>query len=143
VKHLEKFKKYTRIPLSEEDLIYIDNLVINKLKENNLEPNVDNIYADLELLKKDKKNSFIYWIMLDFLKSKNYDNGVQNIMKTSMKFFELKYGDVIKKYKEDRKKEFSIDNETKEPFIFLPYNDKLIKVPSRIGHKYIPIKFYH
>ena len=38
--------------------------------------------------------------------------------------------------KKDRKKEFDNDKEDK----FLPYKNKIIKVPSRIGHNYIPIE---
>lgn len=135
--HLEKFNEY-----NEEIIDYneIDNQLINKLKESNLKPNIDNIFADYEFLKKDRTNSFIFQIVKKYLKENNFDYKIQNIMKTASKFFELKYGDVINQYKEDRKKEFEIENKKIRGYVLLPYKGEIIKVPNRIGHNYIPIK---
>jgi len=41
-----------------------------------------------------------------------------------------------KEQKKDNKKKFDDDKEDK----FLPYGKKIVKVPNKIGHNYIPIK---
>lgn len=136
MKHLENFNKF----LSEEDLDYINNKLIDKIKEKGLTPNTQAIYSDLELLKKDKKNSFIFWIIKDFLRLKEKSQTEQNIMHTAVKFFEKMYGGVIEKFKEERKKEFSIDNKEDGNFLLMSFEGEMIKVPKKIGHNYIPIK---
>lgn len=139
MKHIEKFENHVKT-LSEEDLNYINNKFLKKIKENNLKPTTYNIYSDLELLKKDKKNSFIFWIIKDFLKIKEKPQTVQNIMHTAINFFKKVYGDILIKFKEDRKKEFDINNQKEGNFLLLPFEGELIKVPKKIGHNYIPIK---
>jgi hypothetical protein len=57
-----------------------------------------------------------------------------------MKFFELRYGNIIRQYKIDRKKEFEIENKKIKNYVYLPYGEEIIKVPERIGHGYIPLK---
>ena len=52
----------------------------------------------------------------------------------------LKYGDIIRQYKLDRKKEFEIENKKIKDYRYLPYGEDLIKIPERIGHNYIPLK---
>lgn len=143
--HLEKFEEHTdkqKIITTEEDFDNINTKFINKIKENGLDPNIDTIYSDLELLKKDKTNSFIFHIIKDFLKEKGYETTFQNIMIISIKFFDAKYFDVIKKFKEDRKKEFSVDITKEGNHILLKDEDtgEMVKVPKKIGHNYIPIK---
>ena len=44
------------------------------------------------------------------------------------------------RYKKDKKQEFDIDNDKNDSELFLPFENKLIKVPNKIGHNYIPIK---
>lgn len=138
MRHLEKFNEHSE----QKNIDYdeINNQLIEKFKENNLEPSIDNIYADFEILRKDKINSFVFQIVKQYLKDTNQDFKVQNIMRNSAKFFEFKYGDIINKYREERKKEFEIENKKIKGKILLPYNGELIKVPSRIGHNYIPLK---
>jgi hypothetical protein len=146
MKHLEKFDGYNERPKniipSESDFEEINKELLNKIKENGIEPNIDAIYSDLELLKKDKTNSFIFHIVKKYLIKNNYDASIQNIMRTSIKFFDNKYGDVIKQFKEDRKKEFNIDTKKDGNYVFLKDEDsgEMIKVPRKIGHNYIPLK---
>ena len=61
-------------------------------------------------------------------------------MRVSAKFFEEKYGDVIRQYKADLKKNFELENKKVGRYIMLPLDGELIKVPERIGHNYIPVK---
>jgi 5-methylcytosine-specific restriction endonuclease McrA len=128
------------IVLLEIDFDEINKKFLEKIKNVGLEINIDNIYADAELLKKDKLNSFIYGIVKNYLESNGYQHNVHNIMYVSSNFFETKYSDVIKKYKEDKKKEFSIKNQKEGNHLLLPFRGELIKVPNRIGHNYIPLK---
>ena len=141
MKHLEKFEGYiddskTKINITEEDLNNIEKILFDKMKENNLNPDIYNIYFELDVLKKETNKSLIYHIIKDYfgIYSK------QCTMRTAINFFELKYGDVIRQYKIDRKKEFEIENQKIKNYIYLPFNGELIKVPSRIGHNYIPLK---
>lgn len=137
MKSLEKNKE---IILSEISFDKIQELFLNKIKESGLETNIDNIYADVELFKKDKYNSFIYHIVKEYLKSNDFVHKVQNIMYITAKFFAAKYEDVIKKYREDKKKEFDIQNKKEGEYVFLPFENELVKMPKFIGHKYIPLK---
>jgi hypothetical protein len=140
MKYLENFEDNTKIKLEDEDFTNIDNLLLDRIKENDLTPDIDTIYSEFELLKKDKMNSFIFHIVKKYLKDNGQDSGIQNIMKTSAKFFEIKYGEVIKKFRAHRKAEFDIDNDINGNHIMLSDGDEIIKVPSRIGHNYIPMK---
>jgi len=145
MKHLAKFEGYetdsdNRIKLSDDDLNYIQKLLIDKMTENNIEITTNNIYSELELLKKDKKNSLIFYVIKDFLILNDYGQSVQNIMRTAIKFFDAKYGDIIQQFKSDRKTEFSINNDKSGSNLLLPFEDNIIKVPKKIGHNYIPIK---
>lgn len=141
MKHIENFEIHNQKKiLSEEDLNYINTKLLDKIKSDNIEPNIHAIYSDLELLKKDKKNSFIFWIIKDFLKMNDKPQTEQNIMHTAAKFFEKQYGDVLDKFREDRKKEFDINNKEDGNFLLLPFEGEMIKVPKRIGHNYLPIK---
>lgn len=144
MKHLEKFDGYNERPKniipSDSDFDDIDNQLINKMKENGIEPNSYAIYSDLELLKKDKTNSYIFHIIKDYLIKNDHDSTMQDIMRTAIKFFDNKYGDVIKKFKEDRKKEFSTDLTKEGNYILLPHEGEMVKVPRKIGHNYIPLK---
>ena len=141
MKHLEKFDKYKdKINLNEIDFNFINTQFLNKIEESGLEPNPQTIYSDLELLKKDKNNSFIFWIVREYLKNNDYRLTTQNIMRTSAKFFEVIYNDIIKKYKTDLKTEFNVSNNKNGNFLLLPYGDEIVKVPGKIGHGYIPLK---
>ena len=143
MKHLEDSRK---INITEEDLNNIEILLFNKMKENDIEPNIDNIYFELDLLKKDRANSLIYFVIKQYFNI--YSNGErtdqaytkQLAMRTSMKFFELKYGDIIREYKINKKKEFEIENKKIKNYVYLPFEGNLIEVPERIGHNYIPLK---
>ena len=149
MKHLENFETNFKrnINITEDDLNNIEILLFDKMKENNIEPNIHNIYYELDLLKNDRVHSLIYFIIKQYFNiySKSDDRGEQAYtkqcaMKTSMKFFELKYGDIIRQYKLDRKKEFEIENKKIKDYRYLPYGEDLIKIPERIGHNYIPLK---
>jgi len=128
------------IILSNSDLNNIQKLLIEKMIEHNIEPNTYSIYSELSILKKDKYNSFIFYIIKDFLSLNNYDQSTQTIMRISIKFFDLKYSDIISKYKSDLKTEFNINNKISGSHILLPFENETIKIPSNIGHGYIPIK---
>lgn len=136
--HLENFNEHNKE--IEIDYNEINNQLIKKLKENKLEPTIDNIFADYEILKKDRSNSFAFQVVKKYLQDTNRDYKTQNIMRTVSHFFKSKYFDAINKYKEDRKKEFDIENQKIKGYVLLPYNNEIIKVPNRIGHNYIPIK---
>lgn len=143
MKYLEQFEGYVsdRISPSDEDFDNINIELINTLKNSGIEPNAQSIYTDLEILKKHKMESFIYHIIRNFLKSKGYDQSVQSIMKTAIKFFDTKYGEVIKQFKLDLKNQFNdIENNKKGNFVLMPYGDEIVKVPKKIGHNYIPLK---
>jgi len=141
MRHLEKFNEHLeedikrKIYISEEDLNNIEKLLFGKMKEKSLEPNIHNLYFEIELLK-NRNISLIYPIIKDYF---NIDFH-RLCMSTCMKFFELKYGDIIKQYKADRKKEFEIESKKIKNHVFLPYNDEMVKVPERIGHGFIPLK---
>jgi len=133
MKYLENFEQN----LTEKDYSVIDKQLQNKIIEKGLEVNAQSIYSDLELLKKDKMNSFIYWIVKDYLKTKN----IRIIMKNSMKFFESEYGDVIKELKKNIKKEFDVHNKKHgKGWLMMPFEGEMVKVPKKIGHGYIPLK---
>jgi hypothetical protein len=138
MKSLEK--KEREIVLSEISFDKIQELFLNKISESGLETNIDNIYADVELLKKDKYNSFIYYIVKEYLKSNGFVYKVHNVMYITAKFFAAKYEDVIKKYRDDKKKEFDIKNKKEGEFVLLPFENEMVKMPDRIGHNYIPLK---
>jgi hypothetical protein len=142
LKHLEQFEDHSdRVSPSDEDYDKINKEFLDKIKSSGIEPNISAIYTDIELLKKDKMNSFIFYIIRRYLRSKGYDDGFQSIMKTSVKFFDIKYGEVIAKFKSDIKTQFKdIENKKEGNFVLLPYGDEMVKVPKYIGHKYIPIK---
>lgn len=146
MKHLEKFDGYNERPKniipSDSDFEDFNKKLLDKMKENGIEPNINAIYSDLELLKKDKTNSFIFHIIKNYLKTTEYDASMQNIMRTAIKFFDHEYGDVIKQFKEDRKKEFNIDTTKEGNYVLLKDEDTgdMIKVPRKIGHNYIPLK---
>ena len=124
------------IKITSEDIENINNLLIDKFKENNLPTDLNSIYSELNLVKSDANNSYLYHI----IKNKFNTDSKREIIHTAIKFFDLKYGDIIKKYKEKIKKDFEIDNQIDGKFILLPYNDNIIKVPRKIGHGYKPIK---
>jgi hypothetical protein len=136
MKYIAEFNKYKKIIVTETDLENINKLLINKFEENNINPNIDAIYSELELIKKDTNNSFLFYIIKSYFQMLSR----QDIIHTAIKFFDNKYGDVIKKYKQDQKKEFDVDTEKEGNFVLLPYNDQIVKVPIRIGHNYKPIK---
>lgn len=126
--------------VSNKDLLIINQLLIEKFKKNNITVNPDSIFSELELIKKDPKNSFLYDIVKNYLIKDNIVNNKKIIIDTSIKLFDNIYKDVIKKYKNDKRKEFRIKNKKKGNKILLPFNDKIIEVPSKIGHSYTPIK---
>lgn len=150
MKHLKKFENmpkrkadFKKVNLELIDFDKIQEDFLNKFNEIGLEPNIDNIYADVQLLKTDKLNSFIFHIVKNNLRNMDFSLNFQNIMQTSAKFFDVKYGEVIKKFKEDKKKEFALAKKTaKNGFTSLldPDTNEMVTMPGRIGHNYIPIK---
>lgn len=144
MKHLEQFEGYDRVSPTDEDYDEINKEFLDKIKSKSSSLNgnyIEAIYADLELLKKDKINSFIYHIIRKYLIKNEYDSSIQSIMKTAVKFFDTKYGEVIEQFKKDLKAQFKdIENNKEGNFVLLPYGDEMVKVPRKIGHKYIPLK---
>lgn len=136
MKHITKFNKYQNIELTSEDIDNINILLLNKFKEHNIETNLHSIYSELELIKKDPKNSYLYNIISNYFNT----NSRRNIIHTAVKFFDLKYRDIINKYKQTVKKEYEIDTQKEGDFVLLPYNEEIIKIPRKIGHGYKPIK---
>jgi hypothetical protein len=128
------------ILLSNINFTEIKKEFISKLKKEKLDINSNNIYADLELLKKDKTNSFIYHIVEKYLIKNNYQHDVKNIMYVASNFFDIKYKKILIEYKKAIKKEFDINNKEINEHVILKFKNKKIKVPKRIGHNYIPIK---
>lgn len=141
MKHIQKFESYN-IEDVKSDINFdeIQELLINKMYNLNIKPSIDNIYAELELLKKDRINSLIFHIVKNYLINNNQSSDNQNIMRVSINFFKNKYYEVLKQYKEKLKSDYNLTNDEKNGFVYLPYDDEIIKVPSRIGHKYIPVK---
>lgn len=92
--------------------------------------------GDIITFKKDSENSKLYNII------KNYFNfsDKQDIMKTTMKFIQLNYPEVLNNYKQSLKKSFI--PKPKLTIIDIPFDDTTLKVPSRIGHNYTPIKAF-
>jgi hypothetical protein len=153
MKHLENFNEQVKentkrkIDITEEDSNNIEELLFDKMKENDLTPDIYNIYFELDLLKKDRRNSLIYSIIKKYFNiypqsTERYDRAKTSTlaMHTCMRFFEKRYGDVIRQYKLDRKKEFEIENQKIKNYVYLPFGDEIVKVPERIGHNYKPIK---
>lgn len=140
--NLEKNKKQKNIihKASIEDLGVINKKLIEKFKENNIKYTSDNIYSELELIKKDPHNSFIYDIIKKYMIECGHKPNKHYIISSAIKLFETEYKGVIKKYKEDRKKEFNIKNKRKGKKTLLPFEGNEIEVPTRIGHGYIPLK---
>ena len=146
--HLEKFEENKRkINITEEDLNNIEKILFDKMKEKGLKTDIHNIYFELDLLKKDRKNSLIYSIIKKYFNiysesAERFDRAKASTlaMHTCMKFFEQKYGDVIRQYKLDKKKEFELENKKIKHHVYLPFDGEIVKIPERIGHNYIPIK---
>lgn len=94
----------------------------------------DSIYNEIKLLKTNSDKSILYNIIK---KEYNYIHK-QDIMRIAMKFIQLRYFDVLNKYKKDVK----LKNKPNPNISLLkiPYENSTLKVPSRIGHNYIPIR---
>ena len=147
MKHLEKFEDKRKINITEEDSNNIEELLFDKMKEKALTPDIHNIYFELDLLKKDRKNSLIYSVIKKYFNiysqsTERYDRAKSSTlaMHTCMKFFEQRYGNVIRQYKIDRKKEFEIESKRIKNHVYLSFGDEIVKVPEKIGHNYIPLK---
>lgn len=144
MKYLEKFKMIENkehITFNKEDADLIQNSLYIDMKEDGVEKDdVNWIYNELELIKKDADNSCLFHIIRNYYKLTERNT----IIRLAIKFFDLKYKDVIEKFKKDRKKEFAssnnFDTEIESEFVNLPYGDSTLSVPRRIGHNYIPIK---
>lgn len=142
MKYLEKYKNYTEnFMLTEEDYAIIEQELLKKFKENNIEPNAIAFYYELKTIKTDPKNSYTIPIIIKLYNDKYKDNSITfNARYFAIKFFNNKYKNILNQYKKDKKQEFDIDNDKNDSELFLPFENKLIKVPNKIGHNYIPIK---
>ena len=82
--NLEKSNKQKNVVFnaSIDDLTIINTKLIEKFKENNVKYTADNLYSELELIKKDPNNSFIYHIVKTYLKKYGYINNKNIIIKT-------------------------------------------------------------
>jgi len=94
----------------------------------------ESIYNEIKSLKNDKDKSKLYKIIKNLY---NFTHK-QDIMHLAIIFMRLRYFDILNKYKKDVKLE---NNSVKEiTHIEIPYGNTTLTVPSRIGHKYIPMK---
>lgn len=142
MKYLERYKNYTEnFMLTEEDYTIIEQELLKKFKENNIKPDANALYYELKLIKTDSKNSYTIPIIrkLHYDKYKPLDINF-NATYFAIKFFNNKYKDILDQYKKDKKTEFDIDNDKNGNKLLLPFEDKLIEVPNKIGHNYIPVK---
>lgn len=140
MKYLEKYEKYIeKFMLTEEDYMIIEQELLKKFKENNIEPDANAFYYELKIIKTDPKNSYTIPIIKKLCNDKYKDKNIK-LTYFAIKFFNNKYKDIIDQYKKDKKIEFDIDNEKNDSELLLPFENKLIKVPNKIGHNYIPVK---
>ena len=143
MKHLQKFEEHIEHKefLSVDDIEDINKKFLIEIIESGIEPNDSFIYLEFQTLKTDKKNTYIYHIINNYLTDNNFDNSVQNTMRVSVKFLTIKYGDVIEKYKKDVKKDYKKrDNQSINLLPDPDHDNEMIKVPRKIGHEYVPIK---
>jgi hypothetical protein len=136
IKLIEDFNGLRNITLDEIDFRELRKRFVKKLKEENLKIDSNNIYFDLALLKKDRNNSFVFNIVKEYL----IVHDIKNIMYVSSNFFSKEFGKIVANYKANLKKEFEIKNKKENNYVFLSLDGEVIKVPSRIGHNYIPLK---
>ncbi|MCK9416673.1 HNH endonuclease [Candidatus Dojkabacteria bacterium] len=141
MKYLERYKNYTKdFMLTDEDYDIIEQELLKKFKENNIEPDANALYFELQAIKKEPNNTYTIPIIRKLRKDKYRDVGITfNARHIAIKFFNNKYKDILDQYKKDKKQEFDIDND-KNGDLFLPFENELIKVPNKIGHNYIPLK---
>jgi len=123
--------------MTKTDADAIQTLLYKEMYKDNVDIDcLDWIYNELELIKKDADNSCLFSIIQNYYKL----SSSRNIIYLAMKFFDLKYKDVITKFKEDRKKEFNTDINIKGNFVEIPFGDGKLTVPRKIGHDYLPVK---
>jgi len=143
MKYLQKFEEHSENKefLSDEDIEDINKKFLDEITESGLEPTEDFIYSEFDKLKKDRKNTYIYHIINNYLTDNNFDNSVQNTMRVSVKFLTIEYDDIITQYKKDIKKEYNSKRSSRSTLLLPdPDNNKMVKLPKRIGHRYIPIE---
>ena len=126
--------------LTDEDYAIIQQELLKILRDNNIEPDANALYYELKIIKTDPKNSYTIPIIKKIYNEKYKDDDIKfNATYFAIKFFNNKYKDILDQYKKDKKLEYDIDNKNSSEII-LPFENKLIKVPNKIGHNYIPVK---
>ena len=94
MKYLEKYKNYTEnFMLTEEDYAIIEQELLKKFKENNIEPNAIAFYYELKTIKTDPKNSYTIPIIIklynDKYNDKYKDNSIEKTLYTKMTFNDI------------------------------------------------------
>jgi len=117
----------------------IQKLLFKKMKELGIQKNdPDWIKNELNLIRTNCHNSYLYNIIKDYYNFdtlENYHNISMkgNIIHLAIKFLKLKYN-ILSKPQKPQKENIPIE------YIDMVYGSEILKVPSKIGHGYTPIK---
>jgi hypothetical protein len=126
---MKYLKNYKTFESDHSDYLYIEKELGSS--------DPDFIYNNIKSLKIDKENSKIYKIVKDLFP----DKSVQEIFLYCMLFFRLNYNNILNNYKKDVSgKNINYEKKFKSVYLLDPDSNTEIKVPARIGHKYIPVE---
>jgi hypothetical protein len=126
--YLKYFHTYINesILIDQKDADNINQLLIDEMTKRHIATHKGNILKELYLVKKDP-NSILYQIIQNYYNTQSRGETISK----AFDFYKTKYGSTPRIPKRTPKE---------YPPIYLPYEGEMIKVPSKIGHGFKPIK---